>query len=227
MEQGKLRAIVLGATGLVGGHLLKKLLADNRYHEVRVFGRRSVEIDHPRLKEYIVDLFELDKYQEEFLADEVFVCIGTTKKKTPDKEVYHQVDYGIPTTAARLARKNGIEKFLVVSALGADASSRVFYSRTKGQMEEDILNQQLPSTYIFRPSLITGNREEDRTGEFLAEKLLGVINPLFFGSWKKYRSIEGETIAEAMRLVAQNGYAKSRIPSDEIQEIVAQSKKGD
>lgn len=225
MDHENLTAIVLGATGLVGKNLLEKLLLDKRYLEIRVFTRRSVEIDHPRLKEFVVELFELDKYQEDFKADVVFVCIGTTKKKTPDKSAYRKVDYGIPTTAARLAGKNGSKKFLVVSSLGANANSNVFYTKTKGQMEEAVLEENIPETYIFQPSLITGDREEVRFGESFAEKLMKFVDPLLSGGWRKYRSIEAETIAEALRLVAQNGYDEKHISSDEIQDIVNKSNK--
>lgn len=225
MDQENQTAIVLGATGLVGKNLLEKLLLDKRYREIRVFTRRSIGINHPGLKEFVVDLFELNKYQADFKADVVFVCIGTTKKKTPDKGVYRNVDYGIPTTAASLAAKNGIKKFLVVSSLGANASSKFFYTKTKGEMEEAVLEADIPETYIFQPSLITGNREEARFGESSAEKLMKFVDPLLSGGWKKYRSIEAQTIAEAMRLVAQNGYYKKHILSDEIQEIAIKSTK--
>lgn len=225
MDQENLTAIILGATGLVGENLLEKLLMDEKYREVRIFTRRSVGIEHPRLKEFVVDLFELDKYQEEFQGDVVFVCIGTTKKKTPDKNEYRKVDYGIPAAAASLAAKNGCKKFLVVSSLGANARSKVFYTKTKGQMQEAVLKENIPQTFIFQPSLITGDRNEVRFGESFGEKLMKIFDPLLSGSWKKYRSIEAATIAKAMYLVAQNGYDKEYITSDDIQEIANRSKK--
>ena len=219
MEQGKESAILLGATGLVGSHLLRRLLDDEHYNQVKVFSRRGLDISHPKLTEAIVDLFKLEDYQDQFMADVVFVCIGTTKKKTPDLDVYRKVDFGFPSTAARLASRNGIKKFLVVSALGADAGSRIFYSRTKGEMEEAVINEKIPKTHIFQPSLITGEREESRLGESVGEKLMSVFNPLLFGSWKKFRSIKASTIAASMHMVARHGFYSNRIPSDEIQDI--------
>lgn len=219
MEREKESAILLGATGLVGSHLLERLLEDEHYSQVKVFSRRPVGLSHPKLTEVLIDLFELENYREEFTADVVFVCIGTTRKKTPDLETYKKVDYGIPYTAAKLASRNGIKKFLVVSALGADAGSRIFYSRTKGEMEEAVLAQKIPKTYIFQPSLITGDRKETRMGESAGEKIMKVVNPLLFGSWKKYRSIKASTIAASMHRVARHGFYANRIPSDEIQDI--------
>lgn len=219
MEQEKDSAILLGATGLVGNHLLKRLLEDDHYSQVKVFTRRPVGISHPKLTEVIADLFELEDYQEQFNADVVFVCIGTTKKKTPDQEIYRKVDYGIPNSASKLAAQNNIKKFLVVSALGADANARIFYSRTKGEMEEAVLKRNIPMTYIFQPALIKGDRQEVRLGESAVEKLMKVIDPLLFGSWKKYRSIQAATIAAAMHIVSKHGFNATRIPSDEIQDI--------
>ncbi|GAB2761887.1 NAD-dependent epimerase/dehydratase family protein [Salinimicrobium soli] len=212
-------AIILGATGLTGGYLLDLLLKDENYSTVKLFSRSSVEKGHPKIEEHLIDLFELEKYQSEFEADEVFCCIGTTQAKTPDNETYRKIDYGIPVTAANLSRQNNIQKFLVISALGADADSRVFYNRTKGEMERDVLKENLPETYIFQPSLIGGDRKEKRTFESIFKKIMKVGDHLLIGPLKKYRSIHPQTIAEAMVIVAQKGYDSSRIPSDEIKKI--------
>lgn len=212
-------AIVLGATGLTGSFVLEKLFNDERYSVVKVFTRRSLEISHVKLEEHVLDLFELEKVADAFQADEVYCCIGTTKAKTPDLEVYRKVDYGIPLTAAQLSKQNGISTFLVVSAMGADAESRIFYNRTKGEMERDVFQEGLSKTYFFQPSLISGERKEKRTFETLGKQLMKVVNYLLVGPLKKYQSIHPETIAEAMIQVANKGYRKNRIESDEIKEI--------
>ncbi|SDK82167.1 NAD dependent epimerase/dehydratase family protein [Salinimicrobium catena] len=212
-------AIILGATGLTGGMLLNRLLKDDSYSVIKLFSRSTTGSSDPKIEEHLIDLFELEKYEEQFTGDEVFCCIGTTKAKTPDEKTYHKIDYGIPVTAARLAKRNGIEKFLVISALGADANSSIFYNRTKGEMERDVLKENIPETYIFEPSLIAGERKEKRFFEALAKHLMKIGNYLLVGSLKKYRSIHPDTIARAMQIVAAEGYKNCKIESDEIKAI--------
>ena len=214
-------AIILGATGLTGGFLLDNLLKDPDYGKVKLFSRSSVGIKHEKLEEHLIDMFDLKDHKQEFIADEVFCCIGTTKSKTPDKETYKKIDFGIPVNAAKLCRENGISTFLVISALGADANSSMFYNKVKGEMQHEVLEQGIKNTYIFQPSLIAGDREEKRFFENLAKKGMKILNTVLVGSLKKYRSIHPKTIAKAMQLCAKNGYPKILIESDEIQEIAS------
>src|SRR5690606_5611310 len=130
-----------------------------------------------------------------------------------------KIDRGIPVDAAILARKNNISTFAVISALGANKDSKIFYNRVKGQMEAEVLAQDIPNTYIFQPSLIAGDREESRTMEKLAARVIKVIKPVLSGPLKKYRSIHPETIARAMIKVSNKGYPKKRIISEEIKQI--------
>ncbi|TVZ26383.1 putative NAD(P)-binding protein [Gillisia sp. Hel_I_86] len=215
-------AILLGATGLTGGHLLKIVLNDPKYDKVKVFSRSSVGVKHEKLEEHLVDLLKLDDYKDSFHADEVYCCIGTTKSKTPDKETYKKIDFGIPVAAAKLCRKNNIDTFLVISALGADANSSIFYNKVKGEMQHQVLEQGIKNTYIFQPSLIAGNREEERFFEKLGIEGMKVFNNLLIGSFKKYRSIHPETIAKAMHICANSGYPKILIESDEIQKLASE-----
>ncbi len=212
----KKTAIILGATGLTGGILLKLLLKDDRYGKIKLFSRNSIGITHSKIEEYLVDVLQLENQKEIFQADEVFCCIGTTKSKTPDTQTYRNIDYGIPITAAKLCKENNIKTFIAISAMGANPKSKVFYNKTKGEMERDVLEQQINNTFILRPSLIAGNRKEKRLGETLARYILGVLNPLLP---KKYSSISPETIAKAMVYVANNGTAQNIIESDQIKEI--------
>ncbi len=212
-------AIILGATGLTGSILLNKLIADEQYEKIKVFSRNHVKIKHPKIEEYLIDLFELENFCDLFTADEVFCCIGSTKKKTPDEDTYRMVDFGIPATAAKLSRKNRIPTFQVISAMGASAGSRIFYNRVKGEMEGAVLEQQITNTYILQPSLIGGDREESRPFEFLWKKIMNVGDHLLVGKLKKYRSIDPETIADAMIYLANNEYESGRIENDEIKTI--------
>ncbi len=215
-------AIILGATGLTGNLLLQQLLNDEAFNKIILFSRRSANLQHPKIEEHLIDLFQLEKYEEQFHADVVFCCVGTTQKKSPDNETYRKVDFGIPVTAAKLAKQNSIPKMIIVSALGADKNSRFFYNKTKGEMEEKVLEQRLPETYILRPSLIDGNRDETRPFEFAWKQVMKVANFLMAGPLKKYRSIKAETIAKCMQILSKTNSSKTIIESEEIKEIVAE-----
>lgn len=214
-------AILLGATGLTGGILLQKLLNDPQYEKIILFSRSSVKIKNSKIEEHLVDLFQLEKYKEHFKADQVFCCIGTTKSKTPNEETYRKIDYGIPVSAAKLCKENGISTFAVISALGANPDSGMFYNKIKGEMQRDVLAQKIKNTYIFQPSLIAGDRREKRFFENFAKQVMKILNYALVGPLKKYRSIHPETIARAMIIVANKGYEKNVIESDEIKKIAA------
>lgn len=217
----KKTAIVLGATGLTGSHLLELLLQDSDYDRVKVFTRKELTISHPKIEEYVIDLLKLSDNANKFTADVVFCCIGTTKAKTPNKELYRAVDYGIPVEAAKLCKQNGINSFIVISALGANAKSKVFYNRLKGEMERDVLAQQIEHTQLLQPSLIVGDRDEKRMGEDLSKKIMKVIGFLIPA---RYKMIEGKTIAKAMVQMANEPAKETRVPSEKIKEIAKKYK---
>ncbi len=212
----KKTAIILGATGLTGGILLEKLLKDASFEKIKLFSRSSSEKNSSKIEEHLIDMFQLENHSEAFKADVVFCCIGTTKSKTPDKETYKKIDYGIPVTAAKLAKQNEVKTFVVISAMGADADSSIFYNKTKGEMQRDVLQQNIENTYVLQPSLIAGDRNEKRFGEKVATvfmKIFGFIIP------KKYKMIKAETIADAMVVLAKEGFSQQQITSDEIKQI--------
>ena len=130
--------------------------------------------------------------------------------------MYHKIDYGIPVAAAKLAKANNIKTILIVSALGADPGSRIFYNRIKGEMERDVFQQNIMNTYILQPSLIGGKRSEKRAGESIAKFLMGIFG---FLVPRKYKMIGPEIIAKAMQIVERQGYPATRITSEKIQEI--------
>jgi uncharacterized protein YbjT (DUF2867 family) len=213
-------AIILGASGLTGGLVLEKLLMDNNYSSIKVFVRNSLHKTHPKLEEIICDLLQLEEQENLFQADEVYCCIGTTMKKTPDKKVYRAIDFGIPVNAAKLCSKNRISTLITVSALGANAKSSIFYNRTKGEMEAAVLDEKIKNTYFLQPSFIGGNRSEKRTGEKIGIAIFKFINPILIGPLRKYRLIEAKKIALAMVFLAENGFKRVVIESDEIQNLV-------
>ncbi len=200
----KKTAIILGATGLTGSYLLDLLLNSDDYEKVKVFTRRATGKTHPKLEEIVCNVLKLEEQADKFRADEVFVCIGTTKAKTPDKKLYHAIDYGIPVTSAKLAERNNIKTFSVVSAIGADAKSSVFYSRTKGEMEQAVLKYNIPNILIYRPSIIHGKRKDTRLAEKISAFIIKALEFLMIGKLKKYRAISGEDLAKVLYLGVEN-----------------------
>jgi hypothetical protein len=219
MKQTGKTAIIIGATGATGRILVSLLIKDVRYDTIKLFSRRSCNITHPKIKEYLGSLFELENFIEKFTADEVYCAIGTTKKQTPNKLLFKEIDFGIPLKAAKLTSKNNIHKFIVVSSIGANKDSSVFYTRTKGEMETSISNLLIKYTYIFRPSLLLREAKEKRILEYLAGLFMKTFSYLFIGPLKKYRAIETRTLALAM-INSANTSIKSKIfSSDEIQDM--------
>ncbi|ARV05762.1 nucleoside-diphosphate sugar epimerase [Polaribacter sp. SA4-10] len=216
----KKTAIILGATGLTGAILLQKLIEDDRYESIKLFSRSKIEGLPDKVIQFIGDLLKLDQFKADFTADEVYCCIGTTSKKTPDKKRYKEIDYGIPVAAAQLSKENNIPTFLVVSALGANKNSTVFYNKTKGEMEQDVLKKQVKNTFILRPSLIGGDRKERRILEKIGLVVFKIIQPLFIVKLNQYKIINAESIAQAMLNLANNNNSEEVIiTSNEIKRI--------
>lgn len=212
-------AIILGGTGLTGSLLLNRLIADNSYSSIKLFSRKASGENSPKVKEFIGDLFQLEQFRQDFTADEVYCCIGTTSAKTKDRDIYRAIDFGIPVAAAQLAEVNNIPTFIVMSSMGANVKSKIFYSRTKGEMEQLVLDQGIPHTYILRPSLILGERMEKRFGEDAGAIFLKLLHVFLRGSLKKYRAIDADCIAAAMISISQSLPDLQFVSSDLIQEF--------
>jgi uncharacterized protein YbjT (DUF2867 family) len=205
------KAILFGASGFIGSYLLDELLNDADYEEVSIVVRKDMNINHPKLTTLIGDYHSLPGLSADIVADEVHITLGTTKKKTPNKDKYYQVDHDYPVLAARIARERGARSVFVVSAVGANAHSSVFYIRTKGEMERDILSLDFEHTHIFRPSMLMGNRKENRPLERIVMKIWKVIDPVFTGKLSKYRGIDGKDVARAMNNAAKDQREKVKI----------------
>jgi uncharacterized protein YbjT (DUF2867 family) len=177
---------------------LEQLLQDERYGTIHLLSRKASGVQHPKVKEHIGDLLALEDLQEHFSGDELYVCIGTTKKKTPDADLYRRIDEGIPVHAARLAKSRGVEAIAVVSAIGANSKSSVAYNRIKGDMEKGVQAAGMARTYILRPSIIGGDRKEKRPGEKFGLAVFKIFQPLFFGKLKRYRVSDARAIAAKM-----------------------------
>jgi uncharacterized protein YbjT (DUF2867 family) len=200
----KKQAIVLGATGLVGGELLAKLLKTPEYDLVTVFVRKPIP-EQPKLKQIILaDFAAMDRHAEAFNGvEDVFCCLGTTIKAAGTRERFRQVDHDYPLLAANLAKAAGVRRYVLISSMGADAASKIFYSRVKGETENAIRALQLPMVSILRPSLLLGKRKDFRFGERAAAALSRPLAFLFRGGLLKYRPIEARDVAAVMLRVAQ------------------------
>jgi len=190
-------ALLVGATGLIGSFLLERLLASPRYARVTVWARRDPGKTHPKLKVEIVDFERLAQRRLE--AGDVYCCLGTTIRQAGSQRAFRHVDFDYPVALAGVAARNGAKRFFVVSALGANKRSRVFYSRVKGEMEEAVRIAGVPKTYVFRPSLLSGPRKEGRLGEKVGLVVGKVLGPLL----GKYRPIHGDAVAAAMLRTAE------------------------
>jgi len=206
-------AILFGATGLTGSLVLEQLISDKNYVTIKVFSRKPTGISHPKVKEYIGDLFKLDVFKEDMTGDEAYICIGTTKKKTPDHDQYRKIDLGIPAQVAEICKENGVSALAVVSAIGANGKSAVPYNKIKGEMENAVIKANIAQTYILRPSFIAGNRKEHRAGEKIG---VAIFKFLRFLIPKKYRAVEASAIAAKMIELCNSNAPSKIIESNDI-----------
>jgi uncharacterized protein YbjT (DUF2867 family) len=213
-------AALLGATGLVGSRCLQHLLHDPSYNEVRAIVRRLISPGHPKLRVIDADFDRLSALGPQLGANDVFCCLGTTIKKAGTREAFRKVDFEYPVNAATSAVEQGAEQFLLVSSLGANPASRVFYNRVKGEVEEAISRLPFAAIHIFRPSMLLGERAEYRPAEKVGAALMTSLSFLMVGKWKKYRAIEADVVARAMVSAARQGRSGVNVyESDTIQEM--------
>jgi uncharacterized protein YbjT (DUF2867 family) len=193
-------ALVAGSSGLIGSQLLNLLLEDSRYGRIIAISRKPIELAHPKLENVVLEFDQLQKHSQALKCDDIFCCLGTTIKKVKTKEAFRKVDFDYPLELARLGKEHGVEKYLLVSALGANKNSSLFYNQVKGEVEDAIAKIGMPTLHIFRPSLLVGPRSEPRSGEEAAKwvyKIFGFIIPA------KYMAIESIKVAQAMIHIAQ------------------------
>ena len=199
-----LSALVLGATGLVGRHCLDLLLEDEAYGQVVALARKPPKREHPKLRWHVTDLARVHEYGSLLGVDDVFCCLGTTIRAAGSRDSFYKVDFGHVVEVARATAESGARQLLLVSALGADAHSRVFYNRVKGEVERAVCELPFRGTQIFRPSLLLGQRQEFRLGERAAALALVPLSFLLIGRARKYRPVPATAVAEAMVRVAKS-----------------------
>jgi len=196
--QAAVDAWIAGATGLVGRALLERLLARPEVKQVTAIVRRPTGRTHAKLRELVVDFDHLETSLAGRSATHVFCCLGTTIGAAGSQEVFRRVDHDYPLALGRAALKGGARKVLVVTAMGANSKSRIFYNRVKGDLEQDLRALGLPELHLLRPSLLLGERTERRSGERLAMILAAPMKALLVGPLRKYRPIAASDVAEAM-----------------------------
>lgn len=211
-------AMIVGASGLVGGLLLELLLDADEYSQLFVVGRRSLNRKHPKIKEKIIDFDKISKLDINERIDDLFITLGTTIKKAGSKAEFYKTDHDFVVNFAEWAQTKGVNKILIVSSMGANHNSGNFYLKTKGEMEISVLQIGIESVFIFRPSLLVGARKEFRLGEKFGAWVMKIINPLLTGKYRRYRSINASQVALAMYHTAQTKGTKHYImESDEMQ----------
>ena len=213
-------ALVIGSTGLIGSHLLNILLESNEYSKVIAFTKRDLGIKNSKLVQHIIDFDQPETYSQLIVGDDFFCTIGTTIKKAGSQKEFRKVDFEYPKQFASFALQNNVTQFLIISSLGANASSSNFYLKTKGEIQEYLKATDFETVAVLQPSLLLGDRTEFRLAEKVGGFFMKLLSFVFFGNLKKYKPIEGKTVAKALFTIAQRSNVGFKIyESDMIQEI--------
>jgi uncharacterized protein YbjT (DUF2867 family) len=204
IEQGNKTAILFGGSGLVGGFCLDLLLESPIYAKVLSFGRRKLNKEHEKLEQIEIDFEKLSQYQKMIRGNDLFCALGTTIKKAGSQEAFRKVDLEYPAEIAKIAVKNGVSQFILVSSAGADSKSNNFYTKVKGELEDIIRELPFWGIHILRPSLLLGDRKESRPLErfgIIVSRGIGFLMGDLLG---KYQPVKAEDVAKAMVVEAQS-----------------------
>ena len=209
-------ALLFGSSGLIGGHLLNKLIQNNDYNKIKIFVRTEPEIKDSKIEIIKADFNNLKNHIKDIQGDDCFFCIGTTKQNSPDKNEYKRIERDLPVEIAQIAKVNSIDSFVYVSSGFADPKNSGAYLRYKGEVEEELKKLNFTKLVIMRPSFLMGNRKEKRFGEKIGIFLFKLLSPLFLGPLKKMKPIHSEKVAKAMIKVANEDIQQSVFESNEI-----------
>ncbi len=198
-----MKAIIIGATGLVGSLILKEVLNEDEFSEVRIFVRKPTGTVNPKLREIVTPMTDIVALESEIQGDVLFNALGTTIKKAGNKKEQQRIDRDLPVAFAGISSKNGVRIMINVSSVGASIKGG-FYLKTKAEMENGT-GQYFPgAVFHFRPGLLVGERKEFRLAEKIAAGIMTLINPVLTGTLKKYRSMPVEKLAKAMVKLSKN-----------------------
>ena len=213
-------ALIIGSTGLIGSELVNLLLDSNDYLKVITFVKRDSGIKHPKLTQYVIDFDKPETYKDLVVGDDFFCAIGTTIKKAGSQNAFRKVDFEYPKQFAAFALDNKVKQFMIISSLNANSTSGNFYLKTKGEIQDFLKNCTFESVAVLQPSLLLGNRTEFRLGEKVGAFFMKAFSFVFQGNLKKYKPIEGKTVAKALLKIAQKNVKGFKIyESDVMQEI--------
>ena len=212
-------ALLFGASGLVGSHLLNQLISNNNYSKIKLFVRSTIDLDDPKIEIIQTDFNNLENHREDIKGDDCFFCIGTTKKNSPDKNEYKRVELEVPKQIAQIAKSNFVNSFVFVSSGYADPKSSGDYLKFKGEVEEELKKLNFPKLGVMRPSFLLGDRKEKRVGEKIGIFIFKLISPLLLGPLKKMKPIHSEIVARSMIKVANEDLQKNTFESNEIMEL--------
>lgn len=205
-----MKAIVIGATGLVGNLILKEILNDDEFSEVRIFVRKPTGIINPKLKEFVTPMLDIEALNSEIKGDVLFNALGTTIKQAGSQKEQQRIDRDLPIIFARISSENGVKLVLNVSSVGASLKGG-FYLRTKAEMENGTGKFFPGKAFHFRPSFLIGKRKEYRFAEKIAFIFMKVLDPVLTGSSKKYRSMPTDILAKAMVSLSKNPDGKPNV----------------
>ncbi len=213
-------ALLFGSTGLVGGHVLNYLIQNSNYSKIKLFVRSFTGINNPKIEIIKTDFNNLNIHAEDMKGDECFFCIGTTKKKSPNKNEYQKIELDIPKKIAQIAKSNSVKSFFFISSGYANPKSSGEYLKFKGLVEEEIKNLNFDKIGIMRPSFLLGERQEERVGEKFGIIIFKLLTPILIGSFRKMRPIQSEIVARAMIKLANENIDQSVFESNEISNLV-------
>jgi uncharacterized protein YbjT (DUF2867 family) len=206
-----MKALIIGATGATGKDLLQKLMEDHHFTEIHVFGRRSLNIKNDKVFEHIIDFEKPEIWKGLVTGDVAFSCLGTTLKDAGSKEAQRKVDFDYQLNFAKVARENNVEDFVLVSAYGANPNSKIFYSRMKGELEEEIKKLHFNKLTIFNPGMLE-RKNSTRTGEVLGSRIIKFVNKL--GCFENQKPLPTDVLAQAMinaTKIKSNGYSRIKL----------------
>jgi uncharacterized protein YbjT (DUF2867 family) len=192
------KVILVGASGLIGNHLLSNLISSDDISEITLLVRNKMGISNPKVVELVINFDEINQYSSKITGDIIFCCIGTTKSKTPDANNYRKIDLEYPLNLAKIGAENGVSQFHIISSLGASSESKNAYLKLKGELEKELKKLNIKSLHIYQPSFLEGKRKENRPLEKIMLPIMKLINPILLGPFENYRSIQASDVAKAM-----------------------------
>ena len=198
MKKKKYTALILGSNGLIGSELLTQLQEKEEYEKVYAISRKPMELAHPKLINILADQNNIEDRLMDVDFDHLYICIGTTKKKTPNQEEYFSIDHDYPLSLAKIAKKRSCYSVAVVSSVGANENSSQFYLQTKGKLEQSLIRLSFDKLHIFRPSLLLGHRDEKRSGEDMGKIFMKIFGIFCIGPLKKFKAISAKKVSKSM-----------------------------